>query len=202
VRTESNGTASDNARPPPTALTPTRNDRRLKSSPDVIVIPSAPSPLDGEAPQKNPQSLSRRPRADAPNILTKGVPQANASIRAFPLSPFENFSNAHAPAFGATAPKEKRPGTPCPPHPPSPPKRSGRKTRQSRRQRSPQPSVAQGPSTRPPYRRDRETASAPRPSLAAWQDRRRRDRAPWLRPARGPERRSPPPAPAKARPPR
>src|SRR6516165_5734268 len=189
----------------------TTRDRRRRRSPrqetiggsrarlTSFAIPSAPPPFDGEAPQKNPQTLSRRPRADALNILTKGVPQANAPIRVFRLFPFENFSRAHARAFGASAPKAKRSGNPSPPRRWSPARPIGRETRQSRRQRSPRPPVARGPSTRPPSQRDRETASEPRPSPVAWQDRRQRDRAPSPRRARGPERRSPPPAPAKAR---
>src|ERR1700742_2726406 len=85
VRTGANGTASDSARPPPTALTPIRNDRRLKSSPDVIANPSAPPPYRGEgAPNKVPRlgHVAARQRTRHGN---KGGGGGQRPICAFPL---------------------------------------------------------------------------------------------------------------------
>ena len=59
VRTGLKGTARESARPPPTALTPTRNDRRLRSSPDAITFPSASPPKRQRGRPRNRQFHSR-----------------------------------------------------------------------------------------------------------------------------------------------
>ena len=85
-RSQSNGTASDSATAADGAHPDKKRSAAQELAPDVIAIPSAPPPFAGEgAPRKIPKSLSRRPRADAPNILTKGLAQANAPIYVIPL---------------------------------------------------------------------------------------------------------------------